>query len=79
MRTYTFNGRKSKDKIDALSWASLSDQASKFENTVPARTTSENLVYYVDTQYHSYHSNASISQSISNILFNRHMSMWLIQ
>ena len=71
----SFNGRRSKDRIDASLWASLSEQTSKFENTVPSWSTSEHLVYYVDTQHHSSHSNESISQSISNILFTRHMSM----
>ena len=71
----TFNGRKVKDRIGASLWASLSNLSSKFQNTVLSRSTSENLVYYVDTQYHSIHSDESISKSISNILFTRHMSM----
>ena len=32
----SFNGRRSKDRIDASLWASLSEQTSKFENTVPS-------------------------------------------
>ena len=71
----SFNGIRSKDRIDTSLWMSLSEQANKFENDVPVTSTSEHLVYYLDTQHHFSHSNKSISQSISNILFTRHMSM----
>ena len=70
----TFNGRQSKDRISTSVWSALQSQSDKFDNSVPKTMNADNLVYYLDTQYHSMHSDDLSSQAISNILFDRYMS-----